>query len=779
MHEEETLNERPKVRKAHLYRVVSSAAFVTWFSVAGCSSTDSVVDVPSEPETVTVEEVSEDVVAEVGPWIDADIFGVANGCFSLAPADRSMFAFENVNGIAASVYLLRPTDLGQYVLYDEERRYLAAEAVGGSAPEQWTLFRTADKERIRIPHHQKYSNAEWQFEPSGRAEDVYRVRHLRSDLYLGVSGLVAEPDAAAIRLVPREGCVQYPELSVDAHGEIRKAPWDNGDVYGIADIHSHIFTHVAYGGGGIFHGAPFHRLGVEHALDDCEGNHGSDGKRDIFGHLFHGDWSPDIDDILAIVADGKVEDPVHSTDGYPTFTDWPNPRKAGSHQAQYYRWIERAWMGGLRLVVELATGNSVLCNIMVGIGSHEAPYGCNDMDSVDRGITEARAMERHIDALWGGPGKGWFRIVDSPTAAREVINKGKLAVVLGIEISNLFDCFLAPPPGKPACDESLVLEQMKEYYEAGVRVVYPAHKFDNGFSPGDAQRGPMELFNIVNAGHWSNFVQDCPGVPSFGDKGGVTFGGVNKPRDVYEAPPVLDFSGIQTDLIATVYPLIPDVYGSGPLEGEWCQNGTLTPLGELLFDELMSRGMIIDISHLPQRSVKRALEILDQNQYPGISTHWNTHEGKIYRHGGISTSGLGRCASLDEPDTMGSGFRNRTAEVQEANGLPAQPLGFDLNGFAGSPGPRFGDDSGCAQPQANPITYPFFSYDGLVEFTEPRLGERTVDFNTEGMIHVGLLPEYIEDVRRDGMSDADLEPLFRTAEAFIRVWEQAEARRGR
>ena len=43
------------------------------------------------------------------------------------------------------------------------------------------------------------------------------------------------------------------------------------------------------------------------------------------------------------------------------------------------------------------------------------------------------------------------------------------------------------------------------------------------------------------------------------------------------------------------------------------------------------------------------------------------------------------------------------------------------------------------------------------------------------MIHVGLLPEYIEDARRDGASDEDLEPLFRSAEAYIRLWEHSEA----
>ena len=61
-------------------------------------------------------------------------------------------------------------------------------------------------------------------------------------------------------------------------------------------------------------------------------------------------------------------------------------------------------------------------------------------------------------------------------------------------------------------------------------------------------------------------------------------------------------------------------------------------------------------------------------------------------------------------------------------------------------------------------------------FYQPQVGNRTLDFNTEGLVHIGLLPELIEDVRRDGVSDAELEPLFRSAEGYIRMWEKAEHR---
>ena len=85
-------------------------------------------------------------------------------------------------------------------------------------------------------------------------------------------------------------------------------------------------------------------------------------------------------------------------------------------------------------------------------------------------------------------------------------------------------------------------------------------------------------------------------------------------------------------------------------------------------------------------------------------------------------------------------------------------------------------DGKCQTPQTDPVTYPFKSYDGDITFTEPVVGERKLDFNTEGLVHIGLLPELIEDARRDAVDPKDIEPLFRSAEAYIRMWERAEER---
>ncbi|MEJ6539466.1 MAG: hypothetical protein QNL94_03660, partial [Halioglobus sp.] len=71
---------------------------------------------------------------------------------------------------------------------------------------------------------------------------------------------------------------------------------------------------------------------------------------------------------------------------------------------------------------------------------------------------------------------------------------------------------------------------------------------------------------------------------------------------------------------------------------------------------------------------------------------------------------------------------------------------------------------------------PFTSYAGDVVFQQPMVGTRTIDFNTEGMATLGLVAEYIEDTRLDGVLDEDIEALFRSAEGYIRVWERSVKR---
>jgi hypothetical protein len=56
-------------------------------------------------------------------------------------------------------------------------------------------------------------------------------------------------------------------------------------------------------------------------------------------------------------------------------------------------------------------------------------------------------------------------------------------------------------------------------------------------------------------------------------------------------------------------------------------------------------------------------------------------------------------------------------------------------------------------------------------------GTRDWDINLDGMAHYGLLPDFIEDLRNIGVSQRDVETLYRSADDYITVWQRCEDRR--
>jgi hypothetical protein len=715
------------------------------------------------------------------PPNENSVFEAANGCFSISPDGGQKFLSTSSNGALASAadashFRMQPSDLGKYLLYDAHKLYLTSDGQGVQSQSSLVFDTSSVNGKVVVEDHMQ-SEGEWQLlaAPNGK----FTLQHIKSNTYVGSDGrMVAEADAAPLSLIPAQDCAVFPELSVDATGEITKTQFPDGSVFGFVDTHEHLFTNYGFGGGGVFHGAPFHPLGVEHALPSCELTHGVDGRKDFMGSVFNAGVG-DFNDLIPSILAGELPQKDHDTAGYPDFTSWPAAPFSATHQVQYYKWIQRAYLSGMRLLVQHATTNQVLCQLVTGIGANPKRYDCNDMIAVDRIIEATHALERYVDALSGGPGKGWFRIVLSPSEAREQIKAGKLAVVLGIETSDLFDCYLVPFGKFSKCTEADVVAKLDKYHDMGIRALFPVHKFDNAFSAGDGDRRVSDVGNFSHTGYYSNF-ELCPSefltYPGGFDVGGLNFANLNKPRDVYDGPPPYDMSGFDANPIGTLLPNISLLSG-GPLLGEYCQHHGLTDLGEFLMRQMMKRGMIIEVDHMPRKTYKRAYEILVENDYPPVGSHGRNYNGLLYQLGGVSKFNFGRCRFKDEPDGMTADFRARIQLMRDEGAFPAEGFGFDLNGFAGAPGPRFGEHSQCNDPQTDEgITYPFKSYGGDITLQQPVVGNRTLDFNTEGMVHVGLVAELIEDARRGGATDEELEPLFKSAEGYLRMWEKAERR---
>jgi hypothetical protein len=102
-------------------------------------------------------------------------------------------------------------------------------------------------------------------------------------------------------------------------------------------------------------------------------------------------------------------------------------------------------------------------------------------------------------------------------------------------------------------------------------------------------------------------------------------------------------------------------------------------------------------------------------------------------------------------------------------------LGTDFNGFAGLPGPRQGGEAcpgGGEQGTTAGVNYPFTAVATGQQMDRSVVGDKTFDINSDGLAHVGILPDLIADFQAMDLTAAELEPLLRSAEGYVNVWEK-------
>src|SRR5262249_50425230 len=71
------------------------------------------------------------------------------------------------------------------------------------------------------------------------------------------------------------------------------------------------------------------------------------------------------------------------------------------------------------------------------------------------------------------------------------------------------------------------------------------------------------------------------------------------------------------------------------------------------------------------------------------------------------------------------------------------------------------------------IAYPFKSLDGKGTFERQKTGDRTFDYNKDGVAQYGLYADWFADLRRVG-GDALVKDMWNGAEADLEMWERAE-----
>lgn len=614
------------------------------------------------------------------------------------------------------------------------------QATGGDAGQPFRLQRTGDQTFLLYGTGQDFlgtglgvlgvlaapaagPRTDWRLVADGDGARVAAVadgREVAVDPILRT--LALRSSGTRFALVPATNCAPAPEAQLNIEGTPLSGTTPDGQVRGIVDLHNHL-TSFEFIGGEIHCGQPWSRYGITDALTDCP-DHEPNGL---------GAWWENI-------AGGGYPSFTHDTTGWPTFTDWPK-HNSWTHEASYYRWLERAWRGGLRVYTNLFVNNAALCEIYP-----LKRNACDDMSSVRLQSQRIRELERFIDDQNGGPGRGWFRIVTDPAQARTVIEQGKLAVVLGVEVSQPFGCGVRN--GTPLCDRADIDAGLDELYGLGVRRMFVCHKFDNALCGVRFDGGTAGV--VVNAANFYSTgrfweAETCTG-PAHDNT-------ISVESDVLAGP-----------LAALLPPGVTlPVYPSAP----HCNINGLTDLGRYAMDGMMSRGMLIDIDHMGVKAMDQALDVLEASDYPGVVSSHSWLDPSYYPR----VLALGGIAGPYGHGT--SQFVGEWRKVRDAAGPNADfgtGAGFDTGGFGHQPPPR-GDAA------AHPLEYPFPTFDGGSTVDRQRTGERTYDLNVDGMAHYGLLPDWLADLRIAAGSDADaiMDDLTRGAETYLRTWERAEA----
>lgn len=703
-----------------------------------------------------------------------DRYAMANGCYALRSASSGKYLARSDGTYSASAttlaaadgFHLKPAALGEYLLYNQARSLMAAglslsNPTGPPCPLGQALcdqpLAQASDAAIFVVKATGDATAyppspQFDIEPTPATIGTYRAfidPRLRAErftlssktdgrrLNAGTSNslnLASASSAVSQQFVfePRT-CTAFPEAQNNADGETFKGTTDDGRVLGMADTHVHVAatTFLANAKSG----APFHRFGVTHAVGDCAAVHGPLGAKDAVGAALGGD------------VDG------HQTAGWPTFTDWP-AAGALTHESIYWKWMERAWLGGLRLIVNDVVENGTLCELQRN-ASGDLGRNCNEMQSARNQIGTLYAMQDYIDAQHGGRGQGWWRVVLSPAEARAVIAQGKLAVVIGIEISNLFNCQLNYRPLRTqepfeetgegglenayACSTgetgspNEIKTQLDQMWALGARQIITIHEFDNAFGGNGIFDGlVLNLGNRENSGgnplpglppddpfafnplnevptgeFWTTY--DCPSEAAlaaqntvdgllngylWGDSGGAIMTNLGLPPPLC---PYLGQGGRHGGTTACYPAALPQ-----------CNARWMTPTGLYTYKKLMEKGMIFDIDHLTIDMKTQALELAEAQTpaYPFVSTH-GTFGGttleqtrRILKNGGHLYPSLGNGPSLLAD----------MAEVRaqwQAAGEPGAMFGFgfgtDTNGLSAQASPR----NNAQITRAGAITYPF------------------------------------------------------------------------
>gem|GEM_PF-1115410 len=572
-------------------------------------------------------------------------------------------------------------------------------------------------------------------------------------------------------------------------------------IFGAIDMHTHPMSYLGMGGK-LMHG----RLDGDPAvaLGNCNCTHGGWGMDNTCGNYFRAEIVNLIDEhdehnqFRYKAEDIKVPHKDHNHEGYPNFPTWPS-QSSMTHQQMWYEWLRRAKDGGLTAIIALTVNSEVLGRALGG----DPPY--DDKTVADRQIDELIAfVHRHRDFL---------DTVTTPARMRQVINERKMAVIIGMEIDNIGNFYK---------NVSVTTEQIRNEItrlkNKGVRYIFPIHVTDNKFGGAAVYKTlfnysnkyatgqpvtalppemyppvlPGNLFKVETApdrnvkfrlegGSWAKLRMMRPLLELI-DAGG--FPVLPPPADIpsLAIKPVVDpvlgalKLSSQYQLAKKIFlDIHPELDTYERIQRSATDRGGhrnvlgLSPEGEFAVKEMMRQGLMIDIDHASEKSVSDILRIAMRNDYPVNSGH-NGLRGPNASEKERTPGQLDTISRLG--GMMGIGWEEQTPEQFKtiySNHLGAMrnrntTFGSDINGYASTPKAPTRSSGYINYTDTRNVSY-------LVPYTM-RGSSRVWNYNTGGMAHIGMVPDFFQAIHLAGMSKSDMNQLLLSSEYFAQMWEK-------
>jgi microsomal dipeptidase-like Zn-dependent dipeptidase len=374
------------------------------------------------------------------------------------------------------------------------------------------------------------------------------------------------------------------------------------ELWGFADLHAHLMAHLTFGGNA-FWGQPYDPehtgdAAMEHVLGSCEPIHGG-----------------------LININPEIGHPVGG--GWPDFVIWPRFTTL-VHQQAYVDWNYLAYQGGHPLITCLAVNNEQH-------GTRSNPQlPTDDRSAIERQVIAMKQMIVDLDRQAGGPGQSWMQIAYSAEEARAIIKANKLAIVFGVEVDSLGNWRRMEDLQK-ACGDDLdrarevIGAELDWLHGLGVRQITPIHLTDNAFGGTAIYMRLLDILNIFVTGRHYNVENGWDsGIRYRIDRDGTDVVDDAQRAVIASGDSISPVPTMTRQALIRQVPAVRDLFEaleSPEVGGGHANARGLSDFGVILLQEMMRRGMLIDIDHMSQKSTDAALDLAERHAYPVVSSH--------------------------------------------------------------------------------------------------------------------------------------------------------------